>query len=62
MFSRVYFGAHWISDTIAGVTIGAAITYLVVALEARIFAWLFLSHAGSLQPDVVSTAEAILKP
>jgi undecaprenyl-diphosphatase len=34
MFARVYFGAHWIGDTIAGAAIGAAVMLLYQALFA----------------------------
>ncbi|MCB9896285.1 MAG: phosphatase PAP2 family protein [Planctomycetes bacterium] len=39
MFARVYYGAHWIGDTIAGVIIGAAVAFA--------YAYWFGQFAGS---------------
>ena len=32
MFSRVYFGFHWISDTVMGAALGSAITFFLLAI------------------------------
>ena len=37
MFSRVYFGCHWIGDVLAGASIGSIVTALVWLLWLRVF-------------------------
>ncbi|MBP9892070.1 MAG: phosphatase PAP2 family protein [Planctomycetes bacterium] len=38
MFARVYFGAHWIGDTVGGAVIGAGVALLYLALFASFMA------------------------
>lgn len=38
MFARVYFGAHWIGDTIAGAAVGAAVMLVYLALFGAMLA------------------------
>ena len=38
MFARVYFGAHWIGDTVAGAAIGAGVALAYVSLFASFMA------------------------
>jgi membrane-associated phospholipid phosphatase len=34
MFGRVYFGLHWITDTIAGALVGGAVGAAAVAIDS----------------------------
>lgn len=41
MFARVYFGAHWIGDTVGGLLIGFALGLYVVPVIAKTILVLF---------------------
>ena len=41
MFARVYFGAHWIGDTIGGLFIGFALGIYIVPVVAKNIFMLF---------------------
>ena len=41
MFGRVYFGAHWIGDTLAGILIGYFVSLMLTPFFFQLFETLF---------------------